>query len=316
MSTADSAAAPATATSTARKAAPTAGRGVVTVPIGAILAPRLDSRQPQCPRCGYRCPPGCADDDRGVRSACRWMKGTPGMKRYLAALVLIAAGIGGCGSGHADKAGGVAAPVVLRLGVVDAPNQPGYTDIRFFAARVGELSHGRMRVDAVFSAAGDRIPAIEPALVGLVRAGRYQLGWIGARGWDQLGVTSLRALQSPFLIDSRALLDSVVTSPIARQMLAGIRHVGMEGLALVPDQLRYVFGRNRAFASLQDFSGAAVRVNPSRATDALIRALGATPVHVDNHSGGTPAQQKLIAAREAGISNASGLRLTVNEPLF
>ena len=63
-------------------------------------------------------------------------------------------------------------------------------------------------------------------------------------------------------------------------MLAGLEAKDYVGLALVPDRLRYFTGVRHALASPADFAGARVRVFPSRTTDALIRALGATPVHL------------------------------------
>ncbi|MEY2513373.1 MAG: hypothetical protein QOJ89_731 [bacterium] len=231
-------------------------------------------------------------------------------------LALITVATGGCGFGGGDKAGGSNAPVVLRLGEVDGIGQPGEADARYFANQVGRLSGGRLRVDVVFDAAGQQVPAIEPRLVRMVRDGRYQLGWIGARGWDQLGVKSLQALQAPFLITDQKLLDKATTGPIGARMLSGLHAAGMQGLALVPSQLRYVFGLKHPFASLKDFAGAGVRVGPSNATDALIRALGSKPVHVPNATGGTPQQRASIQAREAGLTNEGGPWVTANEPLF
>ena len=40
------------------------------------------------------------------------------------------------------------------------------------------------------------------------------MGLIPSRAWDTEGVTSLRALNAPFLIDSDELLDEVVSRKI------------------------------------------------------------------------------------------------------
>ena len=112
--------------------------------------------------------------------------------------------------------------------------------------------------------------------------GRFELGWIGSRAWDRLGVTSFQALQAPFLVTSYALLDRITTGPLAARMLAGLDGHGFVGLALVPDRLRHPIGVEHPLRSPAEFAGARVRVIPSRATDALMRALGAMPVHVSN----------------------------------
>ena len=121
----------------------------------------------------------------------------------------------------------------------------------------------------------------EPATAALVRAGTVDLGWIGARAWDTLGVRSLQALQAPFLIDSYPLLDAVLRSPMASDMLAGLNRAGYTGLGLYPDQLRHPAGFRKSLASLRELRGARIRVPASRASEALFRALGAVPVHLN-----------------------------------
>jgi TRAP-type C4-dicarboxylate transport system substrate-binding protein len=169
---------------------------------------------------------------------------------------------------------------VLRLAVAYSAEEPDAPAARFFAARVAALSGGSLRVRVLFDAAGTRVPDPEARLTRAVRDGDFDLGWIGSRAWDELGVTSFQALQAPFLVTSYALLDRIATGPLASRMLAGLDGHRFVGLALVPDWLRHPIGVRRPLRSLQDFAGARVRVNSSRATDALMRALGATPVHL------------------------------------
>jgi hypothetical protein len=87
--------------------------------------------------------------------------------------------------------------------------------VRYFAAQVGKLSGGKLRVQVTFLAAGAGTPDVEVRTVDLVRAGRFDLGWVAARAWDELGVKGFQALQAPFLITSYPLLDRVLTSPLA-----------------------------------------------------------------------------------------------------
>jgi TRAP-type C4-dicarboxylate transport system substrate-binding protein len=198
----------------------------------------------------------------------------------LAALVVTAPGcdIGG----SADKAGGSHAPVELRLAVAYEADDADAPVARYFASRVRTLSSGSLRVRVVFDAAGQRIVDPEASVARMVRDGDFELGWIGSRAWDRLGVRSFQALQAPFLVTSYALLDRIATGRIAARMLAALNRNEFVGLALVPDRLRYPFGVRRPLATPADFAGARVRVIPSRATDALMRALGATPVHVSD----------------------------------
>ncbi len=241
-------------------------------------------------------------------------------------LVMALAGVSAAGcnidgeSGDADKAGGSDAPSVLRLAVADDADQPDARFARDFAARVSRLSDGALRVRIVWDAAGQDSPDYERRIAELVRGGRFELGWMGARAWDRMGVTGFQALQAPFLVTDYELLGGIVTGPVGSRMLAGLDHHGFVGLALVPERIRYIFGVRRPLASPDDFAGARVRVRPSRATDALIRALGATPLHISGDAVADAVASGEIDGAEASLGTNSADEgetvLTENLPLF
>jgi TRAP-type C4-dicarboxylate transport system substrate-binding protein len=224
----------------------------------------------------------------------------------------------GCGfGGGADKAGGSRAPVVLRLAVAYSADEPDAPVARFFAARAAALSGGSLRVRVIFDAAGMQVVDPEARVARAVRDSHFDLGWIGSRAWDELGVTSFQALQAPFLVTSYALLDRIATGPLASRMLAGLDRHGFVGLALVPDWLRHPIGVRRPLRSLPDFAGARVRVNPSRATDTLMRALGATPVHVSSDGLAAAMARHEIDGLEASLGgNWAGGYVTANVSFF
>ena len=187
---------------------------------------------------------------------------------------------------------------MLSLGSRDAGSDPDTPIAEYFAAQVKKISGGKLRIHVVLDAAGDDVPDTEARIVRMVRDGRLDLGWIGARVWDELGVTSFQALQAPFLIDSYPLLERVTTGPLAREMLAGLKRDDVVGLALVPELLRHPVGLKRPFLSPSDFAGARIADFPSRASDSLLRALGATPVHLSNTAVG---RDRDTAGRRRGI---------------
>jgi C4-dicarboxylate-binding protein DctP len=200
----------------------------------------------------------------------------------LASGIAAVIGLTACSAGSSPpgSSGGPPAPVTLTLGVPDAAGTPAEAaDITSFARLVRQLSDGRMTIRIMWEVS----PATnaEPATAALVRAGTVDLGWIGARAWDTLGVRSFQALQAPFLIDSYPLLDAVLRSPMASDMLAGLNRAGYTGLGLYPDQLRHPAGFRKPLASLRELRGARIRVQASRASEALFRALGAVPVHLN-----------------------------------
>jgi TRAP-type C4-dicarboxylate transport system substrate-binding protein len=200
------------------------------------------------------------------------------------AAALVACGGGAVGT--ADKAGGLRASRVLRLVAVDArDDQPEAALLQWFADRVAHLSGGSLRVQVAFNEGYPDAdmpipPDAEQRIVRSVRAGTADLGWTATRSWDELGVNGFRALQSPLLVDSYALMDAIAGGPLGRKLLAGVHRAGVVGLALVPGTLRHPAGVTRRLVTPQHFVGARIQVARSRLTDALLVALGATPLHV------------------------------------
>jgi TRAP-type C4-dicarboxylate transport system substrate-binding protein len=239
------------------------------------------------------------------------------MKGARVLALLAAALLAGCSSRAADKAGGSSAPTVLTVADSNSVDQPDTGALRHFAARVAKLSGGSLRIHIVYRAAGAATPYVEERVLRSVQAGRFDLGWIGARAWDEVGVKSFRALQAPFLITSTRLLDRVALSPVAGEMLASLSSRHVVGLALVPDFLRHPVGITRELSSLADFAGARIRIQPSRVTAALMRSLGAVPVEISNSQIGFSIGGKRVDAEELSLSNAvSPAIVTVNLTFF
>jgi hypothetical protein len=73
-----------------------------------------------------------------------------------------------------------------------------------FAGQVRRLSAGTNRIDI---RSRWRLGQVhdETGLIGDVRAGKADLGVVGSRAWNSVGVDSFPALTAPLLIDSYAL---------------------------------------------------------------------------------------------------------------
>src|SRR5919201_17278 len=214
----------------------------------------------------------------------RRVSGTRQLTESTLATALAVAVLTGCATSHrvrgADKDGGSDAPLVLRLGDVDTQDDPNTTWVlEYFGNQVVKLSGGTLRVRLIYDAAGHERPDVEAQVARKVRDGGFDLGWIGAAALDELGVTSFQSLHAPFLVTDDALLDRVATGPLAANMLRGLGHAGVRGLAVIPESLRNPVGLRRPLVSLGSFREARLVVTPSRATDAALRALGAMPVH-------------------------------------
>jgi TRAP-type C4-dicarboxylate transport system substrate-binding protein len=195
----------------------------------------------------------------------------------LLALVLAAVALAGCSGGDATKAGGSGAPVTLRIGTNDTSGRPGADQIEEFARQVEELSGGRIRIEAVWEAAGKAADDWDQQVARLVVSRELDMGLIPARAWDTEGVTSLRALHAPFLVTSDELLDRIATGELADEMLDGLDKAGVVGLALLPEGLRHPFSFGDPLLSLDDYADTHIRTPRSDVAYAIFEALGATP---------------------------------------
>jgi TRAP-type C4-dicarboxylate transport system substrate-binding protein len=201
----------------------------------------------------------------------------------LAATVAVAAACGGDAS-SAEKSGGAAAPLTLRLGTVENDSAPYAPYVNEFVRNVEETSGGSIDVEVAWEAVPWN-PESEKTLATMVSDGEIDFALVPTRVWDELGVTTMQALQAPFLVDNFELLNAIVGSELADEVLAGLDPLGVEGLALWPDSLRHPLGFEHSLLTAADFDGAKLRVPPSDASFRVLRAIGAEPVASDFPAG-------------------------------
>jgi TRAP-type C4-dicarboxylate transport system substrate-binding protein len=151
--------------------------------------------------------------------------------------------------------------------------------ISYFVSRVEELSDGDLRI-VVRHEWGHTRPNAEQEVVRAVSNGDVDLGWVGARVFDTLGVDDLQALQAPMLIDSYALQDAVISSGITQEMLQGLDEVGVTGLGVLADGLRKPIAVDRPLLSPGDYRGITFETFRSDGQFEAIRALGAATTDV------------------------------------
>jgi len=147
-----------------------------------------------------------------------------------------------------------------------------------FATAVNRLSGGSLRIRIAGNWRASSTPSeidYERGIVRDVRAGKVQLGIVGARVWDKLGVRSFQALVAPFLIDSLALEGRALQAPLARRALAEVEKAGVVGVALLPGRLRRPLGLTRPLLQPRDYRGAKIGIRPGGVAEATFRALGA-----------------------------------------
>ena len=182
--------------------------------------------------------------------------------------------LGACG-GSVEKAAGSeeAEPVVLTF----ASNNGGLpSQIRVYLDEVERRAGGTLRLDYV----GDwrqGEPDQEIGLIADVQDGQVDMAWVGARAFDSVGVTSLRALVAPFLVDSYELQDEVFAAGIPARMLEGLDELDLTGIGVLPGPLRQMMGVGHAFTGPSDFEGTVVGNSGGDLAERTLRTLGATP---------------------------------------
>lgn len=221
----------------------------------------------------------------------------PRPRGWLAVLLLALALVGtACDGGTpSTRAGGEGEPIRLRLGTDDGPGRPGSLQVEEFARQVAELSDGGMIIDPVWHAAGQSVDDWDQLVARQVVSSDLDLGMVPTRAWDTEGVTTLQALNTPFLITSNAHVADVLTSDLVPDLIAGLEDVGVVALALFPEGQRHLFLFGDPPPTLDQLPGKTVRVPRSRTVYAFIEALGMTP----DDFGGEDARL------EAGVADGS-----------
>jgi TRAP-type C4-dicarboxylate transport system substrate-binding protein len=248
---------------------------------------------------------------RRLRSGCSFV--LMRVPFWVPLLLIAPLALAGCRSGS-DKAGGKPArkATVLTLAV---PGDPW--EVNGFADEVSRLSHGTMRIAVRARWRWGQV-AYENGLIADVRAGKLDLGAAGSRAWDSVGVTSLRALSAPLLIDSYALQDQVLRSSMIEEMLRGLRPLGLVGLGVLPGQLPRPLGISHPLLERSDYVGRRIGVQQSLVGSATMRGFGATPVWFAGGASiaGLDGIQQPISSIQGSGYDGVGKYLTTNVVLW
>ena len=171
-----------------------------------------------------------------------------------------------CSGSSSDKAGGADAvePRVLTLAspIGDAP-----APLLSWAEEVNRLSDGTLAVEfKEYWRGGEQL--FEAGTLEDVKAGKVDMGWVGSRVFDTVGITSFQALVAPLLIDSHDLQGRVFEEKIPERMLEGVSELDLVGIGVLPGPMRKVLGVSKPFARPGDFQGEVVGFQDSGVGDA------------------------------------------------
>src|SRR2546430_10490862 len=187
----------------------------------------------------------------------------------LPALPLAAAG---CSSG--TKAGGKAREHAVVLTI--ATHDFGDRDLAEYIAAVRRLSGGSIRL-ALRDDWRPQQVGFDRGTLADVRTGKVDLAKIAVRSYDQVGIDDFQAVMAPFLVDGLALEQKVLESGLPEEMPPGVRRLGVEGLAMLPGELRRPLGLERRLLGPSDYRGSVIGSTPWQVSALTFRMLGATP---------------------------------------
>jgi TRAP-type C4-dicarboxylate transport system substrate-binding protein len=166
--------------------------------------------------------------------------------------------------------------VTLELASSESSQSPEATAIDYFASEVARRSGGAVTIVAK-AESGDS----DQDNIARVTSGQLAMAMVATRGWDDLGVTSMQALETPFLITTQGLAVAATSGDLAEVLMSGLAVKGVRGLALWPIDLRHPVSFGKAFLSPADMKGATIRIVGSTITADVVRALGGNPVLPD-----------------------------------
>jgi TRAP-type C4-dicarboxylate transport system substrate-binding protein len=229
------------------------------------------------------------------------------------ALTAVAAGCTGAGD---DRAGGRPEPTALTLTIANSLYRPD--ELQLFADEVARLSGGKMRIEFRDRWLGWPWRRPESAVISDVAAGKADLGSVGSRAWDDVGVSSFNALHAPLLVDSYALQGEVLESGIPGEMLKALEPLRLVGLGVLPGPLRKLLGVERPLGQPADFRGQRIGIADSRVARETLRALGATAIALPAGAriGGFDGIEQQVESIEGNTYDAAAKYLTTNINLW
>ncbi|WP_167305828.1 TRAP transporter substrate-binding protein [Nocardioides euryhalodurans] len=199
------------------------------------------------------------------------------MRKLRPSLVLATVGV--CAlfaSGCAEPLNGPS--LVLTLATPDQPGDPDALHVEHFVDEVQRLSEGTIRIDPQWDAEPEGVHDWDQHVARSVADGEFDLALVPGRAWDELGVATLRALDTPLLVTSLDLVESVLTSDLRGELMAGLPRAGVVGLDIFPSELRHPFGYGKPLLDADDYRDAVIRAPTSATTRMFLERLGATVV--------------------------------------
>lgn len=220
--------------------------------------------------------------------------------------LLTAASLASCSSPPSGATKTGALPAALHVVIADSqpPSAPSALAARAFAEHVQKLSSGKIEVEV--QAAGRRAAANhgDDLVISDLRSGNIQLATVPTRAWSDMGVHSADVLQAPFEVTTNAHMAAVAADePLATAALSGLDAVGVHGLGLVPEGLRYIVGFGKPVVQPADLVGSFRTLSTS--VGSIVADLGATPINPSDDEYANLRTEGRVRATETDLGRAA-----------
>lgn len=163
-------------------------------------------------------------------------------------------------------------PIVIKFSHVVSVDTPKGKAAEFFAKRAAELTANKVVVevypDSTLYKDKQELEALQLGAVHMLAPALAKLG--------PLGLKEFEVFDLPYIFDSVEKLHKVTQGPLGEALLGDLEAKGIKGLAFWDNGFKS-FSANTPLLKPADFRGLKMRIQPSKAIEAQMRALGARP---------------------------------------
>ena len=191
-----------------------------------------------------------------------------------------------------------AADYIIKFSHVVSPNTPKGKAAVFFAKRVEELSHGKIKVKVYPNAqlCSDKV---------VLRKIKFNIVQMAAPSFSKFTglVPQLALFDLPFLFNDANHLHKVLDGEVGQKLLNLVNKKGYVALAYWDNGFKQLSDSKRALIKPEDAKGLKFRVMSSKVLIEQFKALGAIPVVLPFSEVYSALQQGVVDGQENTISN-------------
>ena len=171
-----------------------------------------------------------------------------------------------------SAASALSAPIVIKFSHVVAIDTPKGQAALYFKKLVEERAKGAVKIEVYPNSQLYKDKEEMEAL----QLGAVQMLAPSLSKFAPLGVKEFELFDLPFIFDDYNELHKITQGPVGAKLLAMLEAKGIHGLAYWDNGFK-VMSANKPIRNPEDFKGLKMRIQSSKVSDAMMRAVGANP---------------------------------------